>query len=135
MKLYTHCNSGEEQASSINLVRALKDIIASFHRVYIVIDALDECSDLNNLLDFLMQTGDWKLEILHVLATSRRERRIEDGLVQLVSAQMGLGSDLVGADIRIHLSAKLDMDARFNKWTAEELLEIKDTLIRGAHGM
>lgn len=135
LALRTKYDNGSKQPISADLLNTLKNVIGCFHHVYLAVDALDECSDQDDLLDALAKMANWKLDNLHVLATSRSERRIEDGLGPIVSEQVGLDSDLVDADIQIHLSAKLQIDARFKKWTAEERLEIKDTLITGAHGM
>lgn len=135
MKLYAQRGQGSKRPTSVDLLNALKSTLDISHNVYIILDALDECSDQCNLLGFLTEIANWELDNVHIIATSRRERRIEDGLTHLVSGQLDLDSDRVDADIRVYLNAQLDRDTRFQKWTAEERLEIKDTLIRGARGM
>lgn len=134
-KLYAECIKREQQPTDAALLTALKSIVGLLEHVYIIVDALDECSDQDELLAMITEISNWKLTNLHLIATSRRERNIEDGLTQLITAQINLGSDLVDADIQIHLSSKLDMDPKFKKWTADERLEIKDTLMQQANGM
>lgn len=135
VELYVQCRNGVQQPTSDALLKALKSMIECLKHVYVIVDALDECSDQADLLSLIKEIINWKLDNLHVFATSRRERYIEDTLGQLVSAQIGFDNDVVDGDIRIYLSTKLGMDPRFNKWIVEEHLEIEDTLIGGADGM
>lgn len=134
-KLHAECNDGKRQPAPVDLLNAFKTILGYCDHTYLVVDALDECSDHEDLLEVIAEIISWKLDKLHVIATSRRERRIEDGLTDLVSVQIGLDIDLVDADIQTYLTAKLRVDTRFRKWTKEEQLEIKNTLMSGARGM
>lgn len=135
VNLRSACQKRGQQPTSADLLNTLKDIVGYFGHVYIILDALDECLQQDELLRLLTELSDWKLANLHIVATSRRERWIEDGLTGLVSSQKGLESDLVDADIRTYLGILLAVDSRFQKWSAEERQEIEDTLIKRAHGM
>lgn len=134
-KLHSQCQHGSQQPKTEALLNALKAMLGCLRGAYIILDALDECTDQGNLIAVLARLASWKLDNLHILATSRRERYIENGLAHLVSSQMGLDSDLVDADIQIYLSTALRTDVRFQKWTAEEHHEIEHTVTRGANGM
>lgn len=73
-----------------------------------------------DLLGLLTEIAIWRLNTLHILATSRMMRDIEDALMQLISANVELDNDIVDADIRIYLGAKLVKDPRLKIWTAED---------------
>jgi hypothetical protein len=45
---------------------------------YIVLDALDECTDREDLLTFICDLTNSKIDGLRIMATSRRERDIEE---------------------------------------------------------
>ena len=135
LRLYAACQGGSQQASTFYLVKALKSIIGNFHHVYFIIDALDECTDPKELLKVLTEIADWKLHNSHVLATSRRERYIEEGLTQIVSSQTNIDSDRVDEDIRCFLRTTLENDFRFQIWTREEQQEIEGTMMERANGM
>ena len=135
LKLHGECHGGSQQASTAKLMKALKSIIGYFHHVYFIIDALDECSDQDELLAIFTEIADWKLHNSHVLATSRRERYIEERLIQMVSSHMNIDSDLVDEDIRCHLRTILMNDVRFRIWTAGERQETEDTMMGRANGM
>lgn len=135
MNCYTECADGKIQPTTASLLAALKSMAGCFEHVYFAVDALDECSDQDDLISLFTEVSSWKLGNLHTVATSRKERWIEDGLNDLLSAQLGLDADLVDVDIRSHLRDQLATHPRFRKWTAEELQEIEDTLMQRANGM
>ena len=135
LELYEKCQHGSQQAPTADLMKVLKSIIGKFQHVYFIIDALDECSEWENLLGVLTEIADWKLPNLHVLATSRRERCIEERLTRVVSSHMNLDSDLVDEDIRHYLKVILVEDTRFKGWTERDRRKTEDTLVEGAHGM
>ena len=103
--------------------------------LYIIVDALDECSERETLLSLIEEIVDWKLNTLHILATSRKERDIDDCLSSLVSNEINIQSTLVDADIRIHVHDKLRNDRKLKKWQASAQAEIEAALVGGAHGM
>ena len=135
MKLHAQCHNGSQQASPADLMKTLKSVIGDFRHVYFMIDALDECSDQADLLAVLVEIAGWKLDNLHVLATSRREPDINERLTPIVSLIVSLDSDLVDADIRLYLSTTLVRDKRFRVWNAEERKEIEGNLMQQARGM
>ena len=115
-------------------MKALKSTIENFHHVYFIIDALDECTDQKELLKILTEISDWKLHNSHVLATSRRERYIEEGLTQIITSETNVDSVRVDEDIRCYLKTALEND-RFQIWTLEEHQEIQRTMMERANGM
>jgi hypothetical protein len=111
---------------------ALKSIIGSFQAVYIVFDALDECPERSRFLTLIKEFHEWGFDKLHLLATSRKERDIEETLSGLISHEVPLDESLVDGDIRVHVSRTLEDNFRCS---AEEKEMVKTTLVKGAHGM
>ena len=135
LKLHAACHGGSQQVSTSDLVKVLKSIIGNFHHVYFIIDALDECTDQKELLKALAEISDWKLHNSHVLATSRREQYIEEGLTQIKTSETNVDSVRVDEDIRCYLRSILENDNRFQIWTREEQQEIEGTMMERANGM
>jgi len=133
--LYSRHQNGSRQPSADSLMSTLQDILQGFQQAYIVLDALDECSERDDLLSLIEEIVGWKLGTLHILATSRKEQEIEDCLSSLVSNQINIQSTVVDADIRIHVRDRLQKDRKLRKWSAEAQLEIEAALVDGAHGM
>ena len=135
LKLYAACQDGSQQASTSDLMKALKSIIGNFRHVYFIIDALDECTDQKELLKVLTEISDWKLHNSHVLATSRHKRYIKEGLTQIITSETNVDSVQVDEDIRCYLRSILENDDRFQIWTLEEQQEIEGIMMERANGM
>ena len=100
-----------------------------------MLDALDECTDRENLLEFVEAFMDWRIVNLNVLVTSRKENDIASSLEPLLTAQLCIQSALVDVDIQVHILERLSNDPKSRKWPIEVQKEIEDVLSRGANGM
>jgi hypothetical protein len=134
-KPYLSNQNGRWQPAANALVATLGDVIRSFQRAYVVVDALDECMDREAILRLIEEIVNWKIDTLHILVTSRMEREIEECLKDLVSNQIVTQSSLVATDIQIHVHKKLHKDPKLRKWPEKVLVEIKAELTEHAHGM
>jgi hypothetical protein len=106
-----------------------------FDNVFIVIDALDECTTTVELMEFLENVIRWKHMSLHLLVTSRRVVEIEEVLEGSVDASQSLAISNVDEDIKLYVSQILQKDKSFTRWDQESLLEINKVLTEGEHGM
>ena len=133
--LYSHCGNGHQQPSLDDLHIVLQQILGGFNSSYIILDALDECSEREKVLDWvqtiiLHKNGNVKL---HLIITSRPEKEIKDKFnsyhcVDLVKAS---GNHNIVA----YLDYQFQTDFDWQKWNEEIQDEIKSTLIRQADGM
>jgi ankyrin repeat protein len=133
--LFACSKDGQQQPTTDALLSTLQHILGDFQQTFIILDTLDECKEREALLKLLENSTDWNVENLHILATSRRERDIEDTLAPLATDQICIQSALVNADIHVHLCDRLQNDPKLNKWPANVQREIEKTLMDGAHGM
>jgi hypothetical protein len=133
--LYFQNSGGQQQPATEGLMITLRLIIRGFQHVYVIVDALDECLDQDQLLPMIQEIISWKLGPLHLLATSHQERDIEDCVGPLASAQISLHSAQVNADIQIHLHERLRNDSKLKKWPPKVHGQIETALMEGAHGM
>ncbi|KAF8527082.1 hypothetical protein JB92DRAFT_1002439 [Gautieria morchelliformis] len=118
-----------------DLMSTLKTIISGFQAVYIVFDALDECPERSRFLTVIGDIHGWEFGLLHLLATSRKERDIEEALSGLISQEVPMDENLVDGDIQVHVSRTLENDIKLRKCSADEKEMAMTTLIAGAHGM
>ena len=124
-----------------SLVDAFRATIADLEYVYLVIDALDECSDLNEerqtLLDMLEQIHSWPESNLHLLVTSRQKNDIDGTFRPLVRSKSAVEinlevyKDSVNHDIDTFIEKKLAAP-KFQNWNKAK---IKARLIDKADGM
>jgi hypothetical protein len=135
--LFSSCS--QRQPSLHTLLEVTSRVMQQFTHVYIVLDALDECTQRSELMDVLAAVAKWELQNLHLLMTSRRERDIESSLRDYLSEDdaICLQSDVVDKDIQQFVQQRLSSDKSLLKWEKDETVkqEIEATLMRGAHGM
>ena len=132
--LYNQCSQGTIQPTLESLIVTFHTLLLRQDGTYVIIDAMDECTDREAMLNMITQILSWKTNI-RILATSRRERDIFQALQSLTTHQIYIEDSLVDADIRTFISQKLRNDATFKKWPPEIHSEIETTLVKGAHGM
>ena len=101
---------------------------------YIVIDALDECVDREDLLSLIEQILDWKGGV-HVFATSRKERDIEEALSVCAIYRTDFNIDNVDVDIRLHVQRQIQDDPKLAAWPLQIQQEIEQSLGSRANGM
>lgn len=130
-KLFTDGGSPQTR----ELVVALGAVLRNYHRVYLVIDALDESLERHRILNLLVGILDDHLfDKLQVLATSRKEVDIERALLNL-SADISLSNPYMDEDIRLYIQNTLRAHHKFSRWPEELQKEIETALVKGAKGM
>lgn len=137
--LFSSCDNGERQPSSDDLMQTLKGLIKDFHKTFIILDALDECSDRQQLLDAIDEIQTWRLSGLHLLLTSRSLTEIENALKPMthLKSRICIQSAAVDADIEIYVRHRLQTDKNLRCWRnrIQAQKEINDTLKTKADGM
>jgi hypothetical protein len=131
--------NNRQQSSSDELLKSLRQLIQGFAQTFVVLDALDECSQRSELMEILTRMGEWQLPHSHVVVTSRRERDIE-GVMHKISSRRNhicLESKVIDKDIRQYIRQRLSDDTALNKWGKDIALrqEIETALIEGSRGM
>jgi hypothetical protein len=137
--LFSFCDNGQRRPSVHALLEATQQAAQEFTQVYVVLDALDECTQRSELMDVLGLVAGWKLDNLHLLITSRKEREIESTLECYVEEgdTVCLQRDVVDQDIQRYVQQRLRDDKGLAKWNKDAAIrqEIEAALMRGAQGM
>ncbi|KAJ8106078.1 hypothetical protein OPT61_g9781 [Boeremia exigua] len=136
---YASCRNGQQLPSLGVLLQALQHMIQGFTQVYIVLDALDECTQRTELLEMIETIAGWPFGSLHLLMTSRKERDIQSSLEYYIpETDTGcLERDVVDQDIQLYVRHRLSDDKDLIKWKKDATIreEIEYALMTGAHGM
>ena len=135
LQLYKDSSVRGEQPRNAALVTSVRRIFEQLGESYIILDALDESKDREELLEWLQQVSNWGLPNLHILVTSRKENDIDETLSSLLTCQICMQSTLIDADIVSFVRDKLVQDPKLKKWPDKVRAEIEKTLIEGACGM
>ena len=130
MQLY---DGGYEKPPLTSLQQTLHTIIAGFERTYIILDALDECTDRSRLLSWIVDLLQKNLDQLRILFSSRREHDIEQHFENVSSiSRLSLAGPSIDADIESYVDAMISEISRWNEGTRTR---VKHVLMEGADGM
>ncbi|KAK1918627.1 hypothetical protein CFE70_001353 [Pyrenophora teres f. teres 0-1] len=121
------------------LLEVTRQAMQEFTQVYVILDALDECTQRSELMDMVEAVAGWQLDNLHLPVTSRKERDIETCLENYVGEEdaICLQRDIVDQDIQRYVQQRLRDKKSLAKWTKDPAIsqEVEDALMQGAHGM
>ncbi|KZP27082.1 hypothetical protein FIBSPDRAFT_818692, partial [Athelia psychrophila] len=124
---------GQQQPSIQSLQLVLEKIIDGFERTFIIIDAVDECTDREKTLAWIEQLTQHKRCNLQLLFSSRPEQDITDKLSSMAYiARVTLNSKLADKDIETYIDAML---SKMIRWNAQTIARVKDALITDSDGM
>jgi hypothetical protein len=137
--LFSSCENGQRKPSSHTLLQVTREAAQEFTHVYVVLDALDECTQRSELMNMLETVAAWQLDNLHLLITSRKERDIESSLEKHIRDEDAacLQRDVVDKDIQRYVQQRLHDDNDLARWNRDAAIrqEIEEALMRGARGM
>jgi hypothetical protein len=85
--LFSACENGQRRLSLHALLEIIPQVMQQFTHVYVVLDALDECTQRPELMDVLETVAGWQLDNMHLLMTSWKERDIESSLESYVKEE------------------------------------------------
>ncbi|EMD59908.1 hypothetical protein COCSADRAFT_125993, partial [Bipolaris sorokiniana ND90Pr] len=137
--LFSSHDNGKRPPALNSLLEVAHDLIVQFPQVYIVLDALDECSQWSELMEMLETIASWKIPNLHLIMTSREEPDIKSTLTSFVDPQNSicLQSNVVDRDIQLYIRQRVSDDKDLVKWKKDSALqqEIEVALMEGSRGM
>ena len=135
VNLYARCGDGHQEPTLDDLQNTLQRILGGFSSTFIILDALDECTEREKTLNWI-QTLILQKDInqeLHLIATSRPEYEIEDKLKSY--HYLDLVEESTNQDLVAYLNYKLQNDSDLQKWDSETREQIKLRLMEEADGM
>ena len=135
VNLYARCGNGHQEPTLGDLQNALQTILDGFSSAFIILDALDECTERERLLNWIQTyilEKDKNLG-LHLIVTSRPEQEIEDKFKSSHSLDLVKASE--NLDLVAYLDYQLQNDSELQKWSSETQEQIKLKLMEQADGM
>lgn len=136
MSTYESCVNGQRQPSTDALLETLHNLIQDYRKVFLILDALDECTERLELLSMLQQIASWKSGI-SILVTSRIEADIGENLDAIGTKKICIQNNLVDNDIRAYVRERLSNDWKLRRWKKHPAIqnEIENDLMEKAGGM
>ena len=81
------------------LERTIQDLVQEFCHVYIAIDALDECEQIEELLEWIQGLFSKRVGVLHLLISSRQIQNFRETLEPIASATLNISQSTFEQDI------------------------------------
>jgi hypothetical protein len=134
-KTYEDCMQGLSMPSDDKLQDALRQLISGFDITYILIDALDECFNWEEILEFIETLKKWDLWKCHLLVTSRKEQQIVESIMAMKPMEVDMSQMPIDDDIEKYIDSMLHSSVELKKWKPNEKGLIKQVLIEKAKGM
>lgn len=136
--LYAAHDDRHTQPTTKALSETLQNMIRASNRLYIILDALDECVERAGLLAW-MKSFLSEFTQVQVLVTGRPEAEFEHCFRQLFGVEnyVSMDKESVNADIRAYVKAQLERNPEFQKWTLipSILKDIEEQVGNKADGM
>ena len=133
------CQDGAKPPQTKDLETLLKALIDLYEKTFIVLDALDECEDRQELLNFVESAIGWKSQKLNVIMTSRKLKDFEDFFDAEIGERnrLSIQNEKVDEDIRSYVHGKLQKDRKFKRWRGQPQVreEIVTRLMEKSDGM
>jgi hypothetical protein len=144
-KFYSEHAKGLRHASDNALAECLKGLLnlPGLAPVYLIIDALDECSNTSaipsprdEVLNLIEELIKLQFPNLHVCVTSRPETDIKDVLNPLIFRSVSLHDESgQKRDIEDYIKLVINTHAKNRRWKAEDKQLVIDVLTEKAGGM
>ena len=123
------------ETSITALLDAITQLLISFDTVYILVDAVDESTSRDDLLQTLRTFAtDRRFEKIQLVTSSRNYIDIET-IMSIFSVPVSMDNPLVEQDIRHYVHSSVESNSKFRRWPYDLFRETEESITNGARGM
>ncbi|KAJ7826554.1 ankyrin repeat-containing domain protein [Mycena olivaceomarginata] len=136
LALFGNLGLGAHEPSIPELTACLKELIValSARPIFIILDALDECSKPDELARVLGDLLQWGKGCVHVFVTSRPEDAVVKELRPLTTCELDLSS-VIQDDISLYLGHVMSKEHPFRSWPQVHRDHALNHLLEYSNGM
>jgi hypothetical protein len=113
-------SEGQTLPTYEDLLGVLDELLSEFGHTYIVLDALDESSEADRLVEFISHLQDWAKQSLHLLFTSQPREIFTNSKAFEYASLVVLSPNITGDDIKRFIDSELHKLSHL-KGRAEEI--------------
>ena len=113
----------------------VKEVLESFREVYIVIDALDECEQGEEVLRWIQKLVESRDDRLHLLVSSRQDHHFRNAFQTPATSILTLDEYTFEKDIQLYIRERLSTDPRMMRWPSSVQNDIENSLMVNAGGL
>ncbi|KAF8344401.1 ankyrin repeat-containing domain protein [Amanita rubescens] len=134
-KAYWDHMDGISKPSDDKLLEVLRGFIAGFKLVYLLVDALDECLDIEKILEFIQSLHKCGFVQCHLLVTSRKEQQIFESMALIKPVEIDMSKMPVDDDIAKYIDHTIQSSFQLRRWKPNDKASIRKALLENAKGM
>jgi hypothetical protein len=137
LDIHLGCSRPDDVRSNTELCRLYQNLVEEFSKIYIVIDALDECQEfieLDHMVRELTKLLDWKMRRTNILASSRPLEQLRRPIQSLGALQISMENDAAHMDMETALHSQLSSSMPFRRWPPTLRESVENTLLTKARG-
>lgn len=135
LEIYKAHQESTKLIDDVALTKLFRELVLSFQEMYIIVDALNESNEVDQVVELMQAIQDWKHPNLHLAVTSRQLPEIEASLRDLVTNKVCLHEAGMKEDIGLYIDEKFRTDKKLSKWPADIKSQIKLKLLEAKCGM
>jgi hypothetical protein len=135
LELYSQSRGGKQGPLADGLRQVLQGILRDSGEVFLVIDALDECLQCEELLQFIDEIKSWELPNVRLIVASRQHFESESLMNDLNPVRVSIQDEIANDDILAFIQARLEKEPKLKFWPPELKAEIEELLLEKACGM
>ena len=121
--------------SDKKLYEVLRQLLSGFEMTYVLIDGLEECLHMGEILKFIKTLHGWNKRECHLLVTSRKEQQIVESMVSAKPIEINMSQMPVDVDIEKYIEFVLHSSPELERWGLDKKDLIRNVLLESANGM
>ena len=121
--------------SDKQLYQVLRQLLSGFEMTYVLIDGLEECLHMGEILKFIKTLHGWSKREYHLLVTSRKEQQIVESMVSAKPMEIDMSQMPVDVDIEKYIEFVLHSSPELERWGSDDKDLIRKVLLENANGM
>ncbi|KAF8184630.1 hypothetical protein K438DRAFT_1837602 [Mycena galopus ATCC 62051] len=125
-------SNGQKLPSHEDLHKILRQLLRELGRTYIVLDALDECDDFNQLVNLISTLREWTETPLHLFITSQPRQIFTEGFRGIPC--IALKFNVTQEDIKFFVASEIQTNPKLKIWR-RKAENITDRVVRKSNGM
>jgi hypothetical protein len=133
--LYLSSPDNKQELSIEILKGILHTILIKSAKAIVVVDALDECSEPEELVQFIGEMRSWETADLRLLVVSRQHFEGTDALEELRPVHISIQHEVANTDIKTFVQEILNKDVKLKRWPLKVKNEIEKALVSKSSGM
>ncbi|OXV08909.1 hypothetical protein Egran_03325, partial [Elaphomyces granulatus] len=135
---FQHAGEPKDEDLKTAIQRVLSESAQESKKVYLVIDALDECpvgNDRVRIMKFLAELSAATQGHTHIVITSRPDEDVKNAIRGNAIRLVDIDNSLVDNDIRTHIKTRMNEDVTFKEWAPGQQQKVTQRLTEKADGV